>query len=135
MLEAITPKPALQVEGEDARIDNRYFPFSISQDWVLICGKECSRMTEYAATRSGRSSTSGMPKIVWDKWRRPTVDYDDYDIMLSTSCRQSGYKSLDDDIPRETSRGSLCINDGERVLYCRKGRFGKISDIIKEKRV
>ena len=63
------------------------------------------------------------------------MDYDDYDIMLSTSCRQSGYKSLDDDIPRETSRGSLCINDGERVLYCRKGRFGKISDIIKEKRV
>lgn len=27
MLEAKTPKPALQVEGDDARMDNRYFPF------------------------------------------------------------------------------------------------------------
>ena len=26
MLEAVTPKPALQVEGEDARVDNRYLP-------------------------------------------------------------------------------------------------------------
>lgn len=48
------------------------------------------------------------------------MGYDDYDIMLSTSCRRGDYKSLDDDIPIEIPQGDLCINDGKRVLYCRK---------------
>jgi hypothetical protein len=127
VLEAVTPKPALQVEGEDARVDNRYFTLfdlslrDIYGACVLMWRKECSRMTEYAVTSSGRSSMFEIVRIAWDKWRRQVVDYDDYDMMLSTSFRHLGCKSLDNDILRETPpQRDLSINDGKRVLYCRK---------------
>lgn len=38
MLEAKTPKPALQVEGDDARMDNRYPSFFLCYKETLSCG-------------------------------------------------------------------------------------------------
>lgn len=75
IIEAVTPKPALRVEGEDARMDSRYYPSyththsyihthncNIANTSVLL---ECSRMTAYARTKNDPSSTSRMRPIGW----------------------------------------------------------------------
>lgn len=45
VIEAKTPQPALEVEGEDARVDSRYL-FLDGRLRVSLTGAECSRTTE-----------------------------------------------------------------------------------------
>lgn len=67
VLEAVTPKPTLQVEGEDARMDSRYVEgrgesvFAVKAD---IC-VECSRMTAFGATKNDPCSIYAISPTGW----------------------------------------------------------------------
>ena len=71
VLEAVTPKPALQVEGDDARVDNRcvlsFLGLIHMSIYICVCKKnanyvECSRMIVCAATPNAPFSLSKIPR-------------------------------------------------------------------------
>lgn len=68
MLEAVTPKATLQVEGDDARMDSRYAKGRQHRK-IVVTGTdseiECLRMIEYEGIRSDLYSTSETPLIGW----------------------------------------------------------------------
>lgn len=67
VIDAVTPKPALHVEGDDARVDSRYF---------LLCGcsgcclrsAECSKMIVSGTKNRRLFSMLGMRRIDWVDW-------------------------------------------------------------------
>ena len=61
VIDALTPKPALKVEGEDARIDSRYASSVVTREPELISRSECSKTTGYAPKRRGQYLMLGMP--------------------------------------------------------------------------
>lgn len=67
VLEAVTPKPTLQVEGGDARMDSRYVDgrrdsiFAVKSD-VFV---ECSRMTAFGAIKNDPYSIYAMCPTGW----------------------------------------------------------------------
>jgi hypothetical protein len=71
VLEAVTPKATLQVEGDDVRMDNRYAEgykdsrfVANANNWV-----GCSRMTGYVVTKKNLCSISVMCPTEWGRER------------------------------------------------------------------
>lgn len=67
VIDALTPKASLQVEGEDVRKDARYGTWFLGLEGVILTGTECSRTNACAAKSSGPSSTSRTPRTGWDR--------------------------------------------------------------------
>ena len=71
VLEAVTPKPSLQVEGEDTRVDNRYVFIDPVECGVQASeaeannGVECSKMIACGRNKKSRFSTSRISRIGW----------------------------------------------------------------------
>ncbi|CBF73790.1 CHY zinc finger protein [Aspergillus nidulans FGSC A4] len=58
VIEAVTPKPTLQVEGDDVRINSRYATSAATKRRICADDNvECSRTTVCAAIKNGLSST------------------------------------------------------------------------------
>lgn len=67
VLEAVTPKPTLQIEGDDARMDSRYVESRGDSILVAIADISvgCSRMTEFGVTKNDLCSICAMCPTGW----------------------------------------------------------------------
>lgn len=130
VLEAVTPKPTLQVEGEDARMDSRYVEGrgeSVFAGKADICA-ECSRMTASEATKNDPCSIYAICPTGWARgWSSsaPFHDPDDFPASPTPTIHLVPYDPppvvLDLDLHAINTHVCFAIHYG--VVFSRKVRY------------